>query len=1282
MSISSPDRTSREAGAIHRWSWFAATCWTLLLAGAVAYTWLSLQRAACPPPAEHCLAPEAILRISLVHVVLWLAGLSTVGWVRRRLLQEALDRDDVEKRFLMLSEQAPTAYLLLDAEARVLEVNDEWTQMLGFERERAQGRWLGEFLVRSDSARFAQEFERVRRDGTLCEMELTFSHRDFTNVAISLKGRAVRGGFWGHTTRFHCVLHNLTEQRNNEQALTRRDAILEATRLAATRFLHGQADWKDCLQESLKGVGNAAVVSRAYVFKIHNAPPSPVCTSKQWEWVAEGINPQLGNPRLQDLDMTASGYARWIEILSSGKVIAGLVSDLPPSERPLLENHAVRSIAVVPIFVKHVWWGFVGFDECHRERVWLPAELGALQVLAELIGAALEARERETELRTFARAIEQSPATVLITDPAGRITYANQRFTQSSGYRLDEVLGQNPRLLKSGNTPTQNYQHLWSTITQGGLWQGELHNRRKNGEPFSEIASISPIVSPEGEITHYVAVKEDITQRKAMEEQILREREFYRGSMKSARDAIHIVAADGTLRDWNDAFLQHLGYTADEARGLRVFDWDARWTSQELLLKLAALSTHGGILETIHKRKDGSLREVEISAVGIRVQGERHLCASARDITTRKREERRLIASENRYRTLVETSFDLIWEVDPEGRYTFISPGVEKLFGYAPEEVLGRSTFEFMRPDEAARVAGLMAEFGSTARPFTHLEKKYLHRDGREVIVESSGQPFFGPDGELHGYRGNARDVTERRHAEALLRASEERFRVLVENAPGGVFLAEGPVFRYVNRTALRLFGTDSPELLLGSNILERIHPDWHAIVKERMRAGMEQGMDAPPLEEIYLRLDGTPFPVEVSAVQLSFHGHKSAVVFFVDISARKKAEEAMQRAAAAVREAQKMEAIGQLAGGVAHDFNNILTAITLQVSLLQQATGLDADGRGTLRELGDSAARAVTLTRQLLMFSRRSILQIRPLDLNHLVANLLKMLCRLLGENLDVRFLPGHNIPLVAGDPGTLEQVIVNLCVNARDAMASGGQLTLTTRLHELTETDCHGSSDRRPGRFAHLSVSDTGCGMDAATLEHIFEPFFTTKAPGVGTGLGLATVYGIVKQHQGWIEVESQPGAGTTFHVFLPTTSAAPAPPTEPAIEDEANGNGETLLLVEDDPSVRTTLVRVLNRAGYRTFEAVDAADALQKWEDRLDEIDLLVTDLIMPSQLTGMDLVRQLRRSKPGLPAIICSGHPIEGGRLGSTAHERVTFLPKPCSPQGLKRAVRLCLEAARG
>jgi two-component system, cell cycle sensor histidine kinase and response regulator CckA len=468
--------------------------------------------------------------------------------------------------------------------------------------------------------------------------------------------------------------------------------------------------------------------------------------------------------------------------------------------------------------------------------------------------------------------------------------------------------------------------------------------------------------------------------------------------------------------------------------------------------------------------------------------------------------------------------------------------------------------------------------------------------------------------------------------------------------------LGEDGTINYFNEAALSLalaVGQDQPSGLLPSNL------------QEVVRTCLASNQSVRRLET---RIENRTLSWSFHPVLNSRHVH----CYVEDITDRVSLE-------AQLRQSQKMESVGQLAAGVAHDFNNMLTIIQGHAGMLVARAAQAPELLDSSQAIYFAAERAASLTRQLLMFSRKNVMQAKPLDLRESVAQMSKMLRRLLGETITLEFAPPSKIPLIEADPGMVEQVIMNLAVNARDAMPKGGRVFIWTELEQVQEDYLALHPQARLGSFVCLRVTDTGCGMDGETMNRIFEPFFTTKEVGKGTGLGLATVYGIVKQHEGWIEVASQLGKGSTFTVFFPATDQLAEPKAqEPGMGLEVPRGQETILIVEDEPVLRDMAHTILKGCGYNILQAGSGVEALRVWADHQSGIDLVLTDMIMPEGLSGMDLADKLLASKPGLKLIIASGYSMDNLDTVFLRKGHGAFLQKPYTHATLAKAVRDCLD----
>ncbi|MDB6066584.1 MAG: Blue-light-activated protein [Pedosphaera sp.] len=635
----------------------------------------------------------------------------------------------------------------------------------------------------------------------------------------------------------------------------------------------------------------------------------------------------------------------------------------------------------------------------------------------------------------------------------------------------------------------------------------------------------------------------------------------------------------------------------------------------------------------------------------------------------RVRVEQALRESEGRFRQLFEHSPDAVFVEDASGEVLDANLAAAQLQGIPLEKLIGSRVADLVPLSKRERT---LKEFNSMFRGESRqVEGMSLTADGREIPVEVRST--------LIDYSGkvalllHVRDLSERKHAAEALKGSEIRFHSIWENSVDGMRLTdESGTIIAVNEAFCNLVGMERKEL--EGKLLTATYPETENL-EEKLRSYRERFKERSVERRVEQRMtfrNGKSVELERSNSFVESHGQRTLLLgLFRDITEQK-------RMAEQLRHSQKMDAIGQLAGGVAHDFNNILTVIQGHASLLKNFGELPELMAGSAEQIQQAAERAAGLTRQLLTFSRRQMMQPKQVDLNEVVNNMTKMLGRILGEDIKLQFHYSPVIPPVHADVGMLEQVLLNLAVNSRDAMPSGGQLIIKVWVLHVGWENASEHPERRQGKFACLSVTDTGSGIETKTLPHIFEPFFTTKAVGKGTGLGLATVYGIVRQHEGWIEVDSQIGHGTTFRVFLPCSGEAKGGPEQRAREDSPRGGAELILVVEDEETVRELVCSILKGSGYRVLEAAAGAEALGIWSEHKAGIDLLLTDIVMPDGMTGRDLAEKLQAEKPGLKAIFTSGYSSDIVGKDFVIQEGVNFIQKPYMPQKLTSLVRKCLD----
>jgi PAS domain S-box-containing protein len=636
--------------------------------------------------------------------------------------------------------------------------------------------------------------------------------------------------------------------------------------------------------------------------------------------------------------------------------------------------------------------------------------------------------------------------------------------------------------------------------------------------------------------------------------------------------------------------------------------------------------------------------------------------------TRLRRQQKETVEALRLFRTLVDQSNDAFEVIDPAtGRFLDIKDKWLTDLGYTRAEYLALRVWDIDRDIEPAAWQKMAEKIRVTG--FQSNEGRHWRKDGSSFPIEFNAK-WVRIDRDY--IVAVVRDITERKQAEAAMRSSEDHLRQLLENGSDIIAVLDATgIIRYQSPSTLRVLGY-RPDELTGHHSMEFIYPEDQAAVVEAMQRALT-GQERPtPLEYRVRHRDGSWLTLQSLGKRMTGdEGEQLVVVNSRDVTQSRQLEEQL-------RQSQKMEAIGQLSGGVAHDFNNLLTVIKGHIGLLQARGLVSSEIAASLSQIDGAADRAANLTRQLLAFSRQQVMQTVEVNLNGIVLNLTKMLRRLLTENIAMEVGCAAEPMMIRADAGMVEQVLLNLVVNARDAMPKGGRLIVSTGVVNFPEATGRGPEQSRPGEFVCLTVSDTGTGIDPEILPHIFEPFFTTKEVGKGTGLGLATVYGVMQQHEGWVSVESVPGQSTTFRAYFPRlTSANPEAPSGAATE-QIRGGHEVILLVEDEWAVREITDAALKALGYQVFCAASGLVALQVWQEHRHEIGLVLTDLVMPDGINGRDLALRLRSDRPDLPIIYMSGYSHEVAGEGLVLHEGTNYLAKPFELSTLAKIVRGSLD----
>ncbi len=728
--------------------------------------------------------------------------------------------------------------------------------------------------------------------------------------------------------------------------------------------------------------------------------------------------------------------------------------------------------------------------------------------------------------------------------------------------------------------------------------------------------------------------------------------------------------SDGRFAPWRAAALQR-GYAAMITLPLRV-----------------AGSCFGAL--AIYSEQKGSFESSEVELLSEMANNLAYGITSIRSQEEGKRATAALREAEAKYRQLVEQvpAISYVAEAGVQGRFLYVSPQAQTILGYRPEDCLADPRFWWDHLNPEDHPVAMLEDSWEEGRPF-QVEYRMRRQDGQEVWLRDEAVIVRDPDTGRRLTRGLLIDITERKRAEEALRESEVRYRAFVEQSSEGIFrmeynppvpcdlpideqLAWGRQHGYMaecNDAMAKMYGRASAQDLIGKPLSDFLVLD-HPITRQFMENFIRSGYRSTDQESQEADFQGQKRIFRNTMIGMVVDGHWLRTWGITrDVTEQIRLEEQL-------RNAQQLEAIGRLAGGVAHDFNNILSIIMGHGELLLATTGGDERARNGLEQIRRAASRAASLTQQLLAFSRKQVLQPKVLDLNEAVADVQKMLARVIGEDIELIAKLHPSLVAVKADPGQVEQVLMNLAVNARDAMPQGGKLVMETSNEEIG-AERGRDLELAAGRYAMLKVTDTGHGMDAGTLVHIFEPFFTTKTIGKGTGLGLATVYGIVKQSGGSVQVESEVGRGSEFRIYLPAAEGSTRKPPTPTASEKVAGGTETILLVEDEADLRELARIFLEGYGYKVLAASGAEQAIQVAEVFAGAIDLLLTDVIMPG-ISGRQLAERVLGKRPQTKIVYMTGYTDDMVMQHKVLEPGVKLLQKPFSRVDLALKVRSTLD----
>jgi len=1139
--------------------------------------------------------------------------------------EEALRKS--EERFRLLSEAAFEAIVIHEG-GILLNANDQYFKMFGYEPEEAIGKEMMSLTIAPEALAFAKEqialdnmgpYESIglRKDGTKFPMELRARKMEY-------KGRIVRFG----------TIMDITERKMVEEALRKSEAEYRAI-LDATPFPVALVDTQDDKIDFWS--------SSAEILFGHTAP-----TAQEWY--------QLAYP---DPDYRRKVVGRWKSFLEIARESRQTVNT--GEYRITCSNGSVRICELYATFLKDRL--IVTFNDITERK---HAE-----------DAMRESEERYRELVRYA------PAGIYEVDyETNRFISVNDIICEFTGYTRDELLTMNLFGLLSEESQKLMLERLEMLMAgKETKTTVEYCIRTKNGNNLWGLINARYIYEA-GKLKGATGVIYNITERKLAEQQLRRANIFLDSIIENIPDMIFIKdARDLRFIRFNRAGENLLGCSRNDLLGKSDYDIFPKEQAdhftendREVLREKKILDISEESIQTLNMGK----RILHTKKVPLcNADGEpEFLLGISEDITVRKCAEEALLRKEKDLRESQRIAHIGSWRLDVATNEVVWTEELYNMYGFDPSLPPPPYTehMKLFTPESWERLSTALARTRETGIPYT-LELETVRKDGSNGWMRVQGHADIDSSGKTVELWGAAQDITERKRIEVELRESNELFSLFMRHSPIYLYIKEVTPSR-----SIVLQASDNYEKMLGRPVSEIIGKSNEELFPPEMAAKFTaDDWAATSGSEVvitdYEDMNGRSFTsIKFPIVR----GDKTLLAgYTIDVTELKKAGDEKARLEAQLQQAQKMESIGRLAGGVAHDFNNMLAVIFGHAELALMKIDPSQPYYADLQEIRKAADRSASLTRQLLAFARKQTIAPRVLNLNETVNGMLNMLRKLIGEDIDLSWQPGEGVWPLKVDPSQIDQILANLCVNARDAIADVGRIIIKTGTDAFDEDYCTIHRDMEPGEYVCLSVSDNGCGMDRETLANVFEPFFTTKELGKGTGLGLATVFGIVKQNNGFINVYSKPGKGTTFTIYQPRYTGEVQAQADVAARKSPGGN-ETILLVEDEPGILNMVRIMLMNLGYTVLVASSPVEAISMTEKYArGDIHMIITDVVMP-EMNGYDLVRILSSIYPGLKSLFMSGYATSVIANHGLADGRRNFIQKPFSIMDLAAKVREVLD----
>ncbi|MGO8880995.1 MAG: PAS domain S-box protein [Desulfomonilaceae bacterium] len=1239
----------------------------------------------------------------------------------------------------MDTENAPLSYQSLDENGYFLAVNHAWLDTLGYSREEVIGKWFGDFLAPGYQEHFKINFPRFKAAGEIHGVEFEMVRRDGSIISVAFEGQIARDQ-WGGFKQTHCILHDITDRKRAEEELRESEEKYRSlfnnaeigmfrTRLDGSEILDFNDQFLKIFNRTREEIkGNPSVIHWAY----QHEREEMVRRLNTYGSVSD-FECRILNAQGEERTCVTSLRLYPEQVVLEGSIMD--ITDRKRAEESLKETSAFLDTLLeaipLPIFYKDTDGMFVGFNKSFEEFYGKPSrelvgksvfdvypeELAKVYYAKDnelfqnpgvqvyntpiqdgrgvvhdiifhkstysdsqghvlgLIGVILDITERkraEDALRkseeNYRLLAENTLDVIWQMDLDLRFTYVNRAILQVTGYTQDQWIG--TRL--ADHCDEENFRKMAQVVSEeiskgadswGAIIEAEM--LKKNRQPFSVEIYGKIIFGENGLPMALQGITRDITERK-LAETAMRERErHFRSLLETIPDALVVYDNRGKVTFTNKAFERFFGWSMEELAGKPLENFVP--PSEEAITKQSWERTLQGenvVFETQRWTKDGKVLDLQMSTAILRnMNGE--LTASIvihRDITAKKRAEEELHSSEQKYRQIFDYSPLGILHFDYGGTITACNDNFVQIIGSSREKLVGLNMINDLKDVQivAAVKRTLSGETG-------HYEGKYASVTADKVTwVKVDFSPLLDERGVVLGGIGITEDITATRKAEE----TQRRLATAIDQATEGVVITDPKgTIHYVNPAISKITGY-SPQELIGANprILKSGEHDstfyrqlWDTIKSGATWSG--RFINRKKKGRLYYE-DATISPVKDTSGKITnFVAVKRDVTERLELSKQ-------------LFQAQKMEAVGTLAGGIAHDFNNLLQAVLGYSELMLQRKKDGEADYADLQKIFQAGKRGADLVKSLLAFSRKVETKYVPVDLNDEIISVRSLLSRTIPKTIRIDLRLSGDLESIRGDSSQIGQVLMNLGVNARDAMPDGGTLTFETTNVQLDKEYCSSHLEAMPGSYVLLTVSDTGQGMDKETLSHIFEPFYTTKETGKGTGLGLATVYGIVKQHGGHITCYSEPGNGATFKIYFPTIQRE-QDMEAPTFETVIPGGTETVLLVDDEDLLRELGARILNQYGYNVITASNGKEALEIYQMDKDRISLVILDLIMP-EMDGKKCLEEILLVNPNAKVVLASGHSEGRASSGAMASRAKGFVQKPYDMRQLLNTIREILD----